>query len=151
MYSACDTLCATCGGPFDTECQSCSGDRYLQGGRCVTQCAPGTYAVTSTHQCSTTCPAHFYPNNLLGVCSSESRAKTPPPLYWVINLWLAGCDSTCGTCQITAANCISCSEGRYLRGSSCLVSCPALTYPNEDTNECLSESSVESTVRNHPP
>lgn len=43
---ACDDTCATCSGPSDGECTSCSGSRYLLAslGACVTNCGTGYFA-----------------------------------------------------------------------------------------------------------
>ena len=110
----CHFGCATCNGPFLTNCTVCSN--YNNSGTITPY-----YKVLGATLCDTACPTgQFIPSSPPNVC--------------------AYCDRSCISCSIAATNCTvsSCSSGYFYfaLNSSCLLSCPNNYYANTTSHNC---------------
>ncbi|KAL4482616.1 hypothetical protein ABPG73_021276 [Tetrahymena malaccensis] len=110
----CDSSCAACNGPTNTNC---------------TQCALPNYLLQSTNSCVQNCPDGFYKNDSLAQCSQcdQSCFKCNGP--------------TSNSC--TACTGKICGQGYNLYNNACISNCPIGTYVDnqvcKDCNiECLS-------------
>jgi proprotein convertase subtilisin/kexin type 5 len=108
--------CATCTGPSNTNCTSCTNDIN----------SVATYYVSALKKCVYTCPDGFIESATGNACTL--------------------CDSTCRTCEVTAGNCTSCQSDLYLNINdddpalgSCVarIDCKDGTYGDELTNLCI--------------
>lgn len=112
----CDISCATCYGPFSSNCLTCAN---VSSGGTITF----YYLAVGESNCATNCPDGQYINILI-------------PNYCQL------CNSLCLLCQGSSNTCISCSTGFYLYGNTCLSTCPAATYADTMMDSCLSCNSA---------
>ncbi|KAM8961076.1 proprotein convertase subtilisin/kexin type 5 isoform 1-T1 [Pelodytes ibericus] len=147
----CDLMCATCNGPNSNDCEKCSSHNYyLYNGECFKTCPKGTYYETVTEDCQdcdTTCETcsnsktcdkckHDFYKNSQGDCVSHGDCSLYE--YLLEHRGCRPCHRHCLRCMGGTENqCLSCREGQYLLGSTCLNSCPAGHYTDDDESRCL--------------
>ena len=136
ICSPCHSNCATCSGPLDTECLSCSGVRYLYGSQCLLNCGTGKYGSSSDNKCKD--------------CTSPCKDCTTPDQPTVctscgINKFLkAGqCIDNCltnqykdyddQTCKDCHSDCLTC----FGPGNNKCSSCADPKFHDEDSNQCV--------------
>ena len=58
----CHSDCATCTGPLDSDCITCSssGSRTLVNGTCQCKISSSYYYQPGTQNCGVNCPANYY-------------------------------------------------------------------------------------------
>ena len=147
---ACDSTCATCGGPGSTDCVSCpaSGTPFFDAGSCVSACPSGKYADankacvacdSSCDECSdgtatgcTACLSGATFDSGAGTCTYSC------PIGQFLQddgLTCANCDSTCRTCT-AAGSCTSCDTGSAFpvyHSNACISVCPDGTYADSSS------------------
>ncbi|KAL4493947.1 hypothetical protein ABPG72_021964 [Tetrahymena utriculariae] len=128
----CDSSCATCSGPANTNCLSCSGSNFLDSttNSCVTTCPNGTYKNTTNNKCSPCDPTCTTCN---GPSNSQCLSCTLPKYYQSST---GQCVDNCNLNYKT--NCLSCSGSQFLDSAtnSCVTTCPNGTYQNLSNNQC---------------
>ncbi|EAR95046.2 TNFR/NGFR cysteine-rich region family protein (macronuclear) [Tetrahymena thermophila SB210] len=149
----CDSTCATCSGPNQNNCLSCSGSKYLDlsTNQCVTQCPSGTFNDNSNNKCSpcnTDCKTCSGPNNNQclscslpkyfqksnGMCLENCNSN-----QFKDNGSCTDCDASCAACSgADANNCLKCSGSLFLNQNTntCVSSCPDSYYQNTSNNTC---------------
>ena len=144
--AACAASCLSCSGPASTECLSCpsSGTPYFDDGACVASCPNGKFldgaaSPAACAACDATCHTCSGAGNASclsctagvafssGACVSSCATGT-----YDSGGSCVGCDAACLTCDLSAANCTSCSASTYhqtnLASSSCVAQCANGTY-----------------------
>jgi hypothetical protein len=137
----CDNSCGTCSGT-STSCLTCntgSGYKMVVGtNQCVLSCPDGYFddGTNNCQKCAKTCQtcqgaadtclickdASQTPNGSPGKCCVENCATCnngvcsacKSAFFLSATADCVACDSSCSTCEITAAKCTSCPTGSYL-------------------------------------
>ncbi|KRX04787.1 WW domain [Pseudocohnilembus persalinus] len=111
----CDTSCATCYGPSNTECNSCNNGYYLN---------PD---LSNPNTCQANCEGA----NACGLSTATIICESS------INECVA-CHSTCQTCTGSNLNqCSSCVPGYYLYFTQCVLTCPTNYYADDPLQKCI--------------
>ncbi|EAR90495.3 zinc finger lsd1 subclass family protein (macronuclear) [Tetrahymena thermophila SB210] len=149
--SQCNSICATCSGPNNNNCSSCTGNSFLYQNQCIPNCPNGYFNNTNNNTC-TPCDSSCYtcngnaPNNCLScqlqryfnpvsnqcvyTCNSN---QYPDPT----SIQCKSCDSKCLTCNgPSATQCTSCGNGLYLENNQCVQQCSQSYYVKPNTNIC---------------
>ena len=112
--------CATCQGPYSTNCLTCTGSNYFN---------------SATGACTNPCPQGTYPDSGSKTCKPCYSPSTAPST----TLACATCDGG------TSTNCVTCVEGTYLfTDGTCRLECPdgyyanSTTYPKNECAQCYS-------------
>ena len=109
-------ICQACASA--SNCETCSGSVS----HCLT-CLNGTYFLSSTNECLTTCIPTMFNDAINGIC--------------------VGCTSPCDTCSGSATTCVTCVSGFYILNSTCLSACPAAMFIQGSTCiDCSTNCSV---------
>lgn len=105
--------CGTCMSSYS--CSLCLSPLFLQDNSCLSECTSGYYLTPILSICTLTCPSHFYPLLAEYLCLS--------------------CLSPCSNC-LSETSCLSCVEGWFLLGSSCLKDCPVGYFKDNVSLSC---------------
>ncbi|KCV68146.1 serine/threonine protein kinase [Fonticula alba] len=133
----CDASCASCQGP--AACQTCrpglvflSADQ-LQASLCGSTCAPGEYRGSERClACDESCALCAGSSTQCQVCTQGyvwTAGRPPAPGATGA---CSQCPAGCASC--TADRCLACEQGLFIdRHGSCLATCPAGTYPDQES------------------
>ena len=134
----CHSNCASCSASPNSDgsiqnCDTCSGSLYLKDSNCVSSCEP--FAKGSDNKCIN-CATMVPPQFKNGESCQPSKSG-----FYVTDEYnnILPCDTSCGECETSATNCISCDNGSFLEynGHSCIARCDLDKYIGEN-NECVS-------------
>ncbi|EAR90508.3 zinc finger lsd1 subclass family protein (macronuclear) [Tetrahymena thermophila SB210] len=151
ICSSCDPSCATCSGPSNFNCLSCSLNQFLYLNQCVTNCPVKFYNNVLSNQCSL-CDSSCYTcngstsNNCLS-CelqryfdpqSSKCLTSCNSNQYHDVNSnKCIFCDPSCLTCNgPQISNCTSCISGQFLQNNQCKSSCDGSYFGDTVTKTC---------------
>ena len=150
--AACHPTCGSCVGPADTECDVCKKDLIYFERRCVSYCPAGYTLSRARAECVAcplgcdTCPetAASCTNCTAGWAAAGEECRAPgsaacqPGLYRGRGACLA-CHASCRTCSGGGAEaCTSCYPDYKQHRTTCLLTCPAGTFPAPHGNQCVS-------------
>ncbi|EAR90505.2 zinc finger lsd1 subclass family protein (macronuclear) [Tetrahymena thermophila SB210] len=149
--SSCDPSCASCSGPSNKNCLSCSGNTFLYQNQCIAQCPVNYYNNTQNNQCSPcdstcytcngannnnclSCKAPYFYQQVSSTCVSKCNLDQ---YQNQINQTCSSCDPSCASCSgPTNSNCLSCSGNTFLFENQCITQCPVNYYNNSKNNQC---------------
>ncbi|EAS04209.2 zinc finger lsd1 subclass family protein, partial (macronuclear) [Tetrahymena thermophila SB210] len=143
--TSCHTTCASCSGPQNNQCLSCSGALFLFENQCIPDCPENYFKNTLNNQC-TLCHANCLtcngsgsnnclscsPSSLLDLSSHQCVSECSSNQYsdTILNQ-CKQCDSTCLTCDGSGINsCLSCL-GPNLFYQADSKSCVTICRPNQ--------------------
>ena len=136
----CHASCATCSGPFETECLSCHGQQVVYQGQCINSCPDNTFledgvCVTCPVTCSSctglascvTCKLGYFRHT--GACVEECPAGYRE--NEAVSICTA-CGSGCDSCD--EDGCVECEAGKKLVADVgvCVDSCPSQYFEFEN-------------------
>lgn len=166
MYQcqSCDSKCATCTGPSETQCLQCK-NLVFDSGSCVKSCAAGKYFNNANNQCATCSPSciNCYTLSDCSVCQTFMVATNPAQKYCTTgcrnnelavsfgpNRICITCQSPCLTCTGTTSKCLSCTTGFFYNSldNTCGLSCPFGYVGNAQTLSCVPCDSATSYCEN---
>jgi proprotein convertase subtilisin/kexin type 5 len=142
--NACTSPCQNCSN-IGTNCTSCISPNLYYSNTCVVTCPTLMYptstqclnCVSPCANCTTlsackSCVAGFYLTGTSCVVASSCPAGTYAES---LNNTCNTCTSPCQTCDTFGTNCTSCISPNLYYSNTCVVTCPASTYPT--STQCL--------------
>jgi proprotein convertase subtilisin/kexin type 5 len=141
----CNTQCATCFGPQNSQCTACSDGFVLSGNDCTQGCPVGKYldngkCITCDSSCGDcsqlptrciACPKGTYLKDTQCVAASgcpDGTYANPDTNT------CAACNDVCKTCSTGAAtDCVNCKDSLFRFGNQCMQNCPNGTYKQDKT------------------
>lgn len=151
----CDSKCATCTGPLETQCSLCREGTFFYQRKCVSDCPVGYHpnrrvgeCVPCSHGCASCssddskcvkCLANWEKDPNTHHCAPKASKNCSPGSFSdVTGGKCRPCHETCASCQGSSEDrCLSCFSNHLLHISSCVDDglCPQSTFPSADS-EC---------------
>ncbi|EAR90502.2 zinc finger lsd1 subclass family protein (macronuclear) [Tetrahymena thermophila SB210] len=149
--SPCPSNCATCSGPNNNNCLSCSGNLFFYQNQCIPNCPDGFFNDNTNNTCSPcdstcftcngskqnnclSCQNKRYFNPLSNQCVYTCNSNQYPDQT---SNQCKSCDTSCLTCNgPTSQFCTSCINGLFLENNQCVQKCSQNYYVQPNTNIC---------------
>ncbi|EAR90494.3 zinc finger lsd1 subclass family protein (macronuclear) [Tetrahymena thermophila SB210] len=151
ICSSCNSECATCSGPNNNNCLSCSGNVFLYQNQCIPNCPNGYFNNINNNTCTPcdsscftcngsalnnclSCQLQRYFNPISNECVYTCNSNQYPDPN---SVQCKPCDQKCMTCNgPSATQCTSCVNGLFLENNQCVQQCSQSYFVQQNTNIC---------------
>ncbi|KAJ8413952.1 hypothetical protein AAFF_G00065500 [Aldrovandia affinis] len=148
----CRSACATCDGPDEDDCDSCTDERAVRyNGECLPKCPSNTYTDTYTMECRDcdrsclTCSGPHVAACL--TCREDMRKDIHGHCIFQTECSLRSYKDQQGECQPchrlchrctgpSRAHCMSCNDQYFLLNHTCVAECPLGFYGDREQKLC---------------
>ncbi|KAK7135464.1 hypothetical protein R3I94_014205 [Phoxinus phoxinus] len=151
---SCHSDCATCDGPDEDDCTSCSNGYLMTyvryNGKCLYRCPSETYLEgAECRECDKSCLTCSgpHPSSCLTCRANMSRDVNGHCEFFSdcsLSTFMGedgqcqSCHKSCLRCSgASEEQCLSCSPNTFLLNQTCVSKCPGGYYADEDKQECV--------------